>query len=281
MLIKEFKNQFFTDLKGLYPQTEIQSFFNLIIEYKLGLTRIDVALQPEFDILENDVTFLNNALIKLSKSTPIQYILGETEFFDLVFKTNSNVLIPRPETAELVQSIIDDHKNSGEIKILDIGTGSGCIAISLAKNLPNAKVYAIDVSAEALKTATENAILNNASVKFIETDILNSEELPGNFDVIVSNPPYVREAEKQHMEKNVLDNEPHLALFVEDDNPLIFYNKIGDLAKNHLTKNGNLYFEINQYLGKETAELISQKGFKNVQIKKDIFGEDRMLKSSI
>ncbi|WP_298370247.1 peptide chain release factor N(5)-glutamine methyltransferase [uncultured Lutibacter sp.] len=281
MLIKEFKTQFFSQLKGLYPQTEIQSFFNIIVEFKLKLTRIDVALQPNFEISENDLTFLNNALTELSKSTPIQYILGETEFLDLVFKTNNNVLIPRPETEELVQSIIDDHKDSGEIKILDIGTGSGCIAISLAKNLPNAKVYALDISKEALKMAKQNAILNNTSVEFIETDILNLEKLPDNFDIIVSNPPYVREVEKEQMEKNVLDNEPHIALFVTNENPLLFYNKIGDLAKKHLTSKGTLYFEINQYLGKETAELISNKGLKNVQLKKDIFGEDRMLKATV
>ncbi|WP_111709237.1 peptide chain release factor N(5)-glutamine methyltransferase [Lutibacter citreus] len=281
MLIKEFKTQFFTELSELYPQTEIQSFFNIIIEYKLNLTRIDVALQPDFEIKSVDLNFLKNALSELSKFTPIQYIIGETEFFGLKFKVNKNVLIPRPETEELIQSIIEDSKNLGEIKILDIGTGTGCIAISLAKNLPNATIFALDISSEALKTAKENALLNNASVKFIEADILNLDELPSTYSIIVSNPPYVRELEKQHMQKNVLDNEPHLALFVEDDNPLLFYNKIGDLAKKHLSSKGNLYFEINQYLGKETAELISEKDFKNVQLKKDMFGEDRMLKASI
>lgn len=281
MQIKDFKTLFFNKLKELYPQTEIQSIFNLIIEFKLMLTRIDVALQPDFKIKPTDLDFLQNTLLELSRSVPIQYIIGETDFFGLKFKVNKNVLIPRPETEELIQYIIDNSKNSNEIKILDIGTGTGCIAISLAKNLPSSKVFAIDISSEALKTAKENALLNNVSVEFIEADILNLDKLPSNFNIIVSNPPYVRELEKQYMEKNVLNNEPHLALFVKDENPLLFYNKIGDIALKNLKSNGNLYFEINQYLGKETAELIEKKGFKNIQLKKDMFGVDRMLKATV
>jgi len=189
-------------------------------------------------------------------------------------------LIPRPETEELVDWIVKDSKNSSSIRIIDIGTGSGCIAISLAKNLPNAEVFAIDISPEALKIAKHNAKINSVKVHFIETDILNTTTLSNTFDVIVSNPPYVRELEKEQMQQNVLANEPHIALFVKNENPLLFYNKISDLAKTHLLKNGDLYFEINQYLGIETKALLKSKGFKNIELKKDIYAVNRMIKAS-
>jgi release factor glutamine methyltransferase len=222
-------------------------------------------------------------LSKLKKEIPIQYILGETEFFDLKFKVNNKVLIPRPETEELIEWVLKNSKlktQNSKLNILDIGTGSGCIAISLAKNLPNAEVYAIDISSEAIKIAQKNAEINKVSVNFIETDILKIEELQYTFDIIVSNPPYVRELEKEKMHQNVLANEPHLALFVENDNPLLFYDKIADLAKSYLTKNGNLYFEINQYLGKETVDLLKSKGFNTIELKKDLFDVDRMIKAT-
>ena len=283
MQIQQFKTTFFNKLKEQYPVTEIQSFFNLLVEYKLNLSRIEVALQPDFEISKTDLEFLQKAQIALKKQIPIQYILGETEFYGLPFKVNKNVLIPRPETEELVTFILENSKlqtPKSKLTILDIGTGSGCIPISLAKNLPNATIYALDISSEALKTAKINAELNNVSIQFIETDILNISELPLKFDIIISNPPYVRELEKEQMQNNVLEHEPHLALFVKDNNPLLFYDKIGDFAKNHLTKNGKLFFEINQYLGKETVDLLKSKEFKNIVLKKDMFGVDRMIKAS-
>jgi len=283
MKTQEFKKQFFSELTSLYPDTEIQSFFNILIEFKLNLSRIEVALQPDLSISENDLSFLQKAENDLKKYTPIQYIIGETEFYGLKFFVNENVLIPRPETEELVDWIIEDSKlkiQNSKIKILEIGTGSGCIPISLAKNLPNAEIFAIDISSEALKVAKRNAEINNVNVHFIETNILSATTLLNTFDVIVSNPPYVRELEKEQMQQNVLENEPHLALFVKNENPLLFYNKISDLAKTHLLKNGKLYFEINQYLGKETVELLKSKDFKNIELKKDMFGVDRMLKAS-
>lgn len=280
MQIQQFKTTFFNELNNLYPETEIQSFFNLLVEFKLNLTRIEVALQPDFEISKTDLELLQKALSDLKKYIPIQYIIGETEFYGLPFTVNKNVLIPRPETEELVDWIIKDWKNSKEIKILDIGTGSGCIPISLAKNLQNSEVYSIDISSEAIKTAKNNAGINNVSIHFTEADILNTTKLTNTFDVIVSNPPYVRELEKEQMQQNVLANEPHLALFVKDENPLLFYDKITDLAKSHLSKNGQLYFEINQYLGKETIELLKSKGFTTIKLKKDIFGVDRMLKAT-
>lgn len=280
MLIQEFKRHFFQELSGLYPETEIQSFFNILVEFKLHLSRIELALQHNFELHDDDFLFLQNVLSELKYQIPIQYIIGETEFYGLPFKVDKNVLIPRPETEELVEWIVQNHKNQHNIKILDIGSGSGCIAISLAKNLPKAKVSAIDISAEALNVAKNNAALNQVNVNFINSDILTIVELPDVFDIIVSNPPYVRELEKDQMQQNVLANEPHIALFVKNENPLLFYDKIAELAKNHLTENGVLYFEINQYLGNETVELLKTKGFKNIEVKKDIYGADRMMKCS-
>lgn len=301
MEIITFKKQFFSALSEIYPETEIQSFFNILIEFKLNLKRIDIALDPTFEISITDIDFLETAISDLKKHIPIQYIIGETEFYGLPFHVNENVLIPRPETEELVEWIINELKvksQKSKIKILDIGTGSGCIPISLAKNLLNAEIYAIDISSEALKTAKKNAELNKVTINFIETDILKTESLKDiitsetqqslnseaasipKFDIIVSNPPYVRNLEKQEIQPNVLKHEPHLALFVKDNNPLIFYDKIADLAKSHLTENGYLFFEINQYLGTETVDLLKSKGFSEIELKKDMFGVDRMTKSS-
>ena len=283
MQILKFKITFFSGLAKIYPKTEIQSFFNILVEFRLKLSRIDVALNSDYEINTLDLKFLQKDLIDLKKHRPIQYIVGETEFYSLPFKVNEHVLIPRPETEELVDWIVADVKlktQHAKLNILDIGTGSGCIPISLAKNLPNTNVSAIDISLEALKTAKINALLNNVNIHFIEKDILNTNSLSEVYNVIVSNPPYVRELEKDEMHKNVLDNEPHLALFVENNNPLLFYDKIADLAKTHLTKSGNLYFEINQYLGKEMVNLLNTKGFKNIELRKDIFGTDRMIKAT-
>jgi len=280
MNILEFKRHFFLELSNLYPETEIQSFFNILIQHKLNLSRVELALQPLLALNNSNLDFFQKALIDLKKEIPIQYIIGETEFYGLNFNVNSNVLIPRPETEELVDWVIKDHQNSPSIKILDIGTGSGCIAISLAKNLPNTEVFALDVSAEAIKTAKSNAAINNVTVNFIEANILTLTKLPHKFDIIVSNPPYVRELEKEQMQTNVLANEPHLALFVKNNNPLLFYNKIADLAKSYLNEDGHLYFEINQYLGTETVVLLKLKGFKNIQLKKDIFEVDRMTRAT-
>jgi len=281
MLIQEFKKQFFLELSDLYPETEIQSFFNFLIEFKLNLTRVELALQPTIELNEGDFIFFQKAFHSLKNHIPIQYIIGEAEFYGLTFNVNNNVLIPRPETEELVDWILKDRKNIQDIKILDIGTGSGCIAISLAKNLPNAEVFAIDISSEAIKTAELNAQLNKVTVHFMEADILSLNELPQKFDIIVSNPPYVREQEKEQMQQNVLDNEPHIALFVKDENPLLFYNKISDLAKSHLTLNGSLYFEINQYLGLKTVDLLKSKGFKNIELRKDLYEVDRIVKAKL
>ena len=255
------------------------------MEEKLQLQRIDTVLQPNFLIVANILSDLKNCIKRLKNEEPIQYILGKTEFYGFPFLVDKNTLIPRPETEELVTWVVDEAAKlqsykDAKLSILDIGTGTGCIPISLAKHLPNATISAIDVSKNALKVAKQNAVLNDVKINFLLKDILKTENLNQLFNVIVSNPPYVRELEKAAIKNNVLENEPHLALFVEDENPLIFYKKIAELAKTHLTKNGLLFFEINQYLGKETVLMLEEKGFKNIELKKDLFGNNRMIKAN-
>ena len=283
MILKEFKLFFNEALSAIYPKTEIDSFFFILMEEKLKLQRIDTVLKSDFLITEKNLIDLKNIVKRLQKEEPIQYIIGNTEFYGLPFLVDKNTLIPRTETEELVAWVLDEIKvftnnKITELSILDIGTGTGCIPISLAKNLTSLNISAIDISPEALLIAKQNAILNKVSIEFIELDILNAESLPQEYDVIISNPPYVRELEKEEIKNNVLENEPHLALFVADENPLIFYNKIADLAKQQLSINGMLFFEINQYLGQKTLNMLVNKGFKNIQLKKDLFGNDRMIK---
>ena len=283
MILKEFKLFFNEALSAIYPKTEIDSFFFILMEEKLNLQRIDTVLKPDYLITEKNLIDLKTIVKRLQKEEPIQYIIGTTEFYGLPFLVDKNTLIPRPETEELVTWVLDEIKvltnnKITELSILDIGTGTGCIPISLAKNLTSLNISAIDISPEALLIAKQNAILNKVTIAFIELDILGAKSLPQEYDVIISNPPYVRELEKEGIKNNVLENEPHLALFVADENPLIFYNKIADLAKQQLSKNGMLFFEINQYLGKETVSMLAEKGFKNIQLKKDLFGNDRMIK---
>jgi release factor glutamine methyltransferase len=286
MVLKELQNIFHIELDAIYGKHEVDSFFYLCTEHYLNVPRIQLTLEPELAITKPETDTFFKVLEDLKQQKPIQYILGETEFYGLPFKVNENVLIPRPETEELVDLIIRSVTSSAvekSIKTLDIGTGSGCIAISLAKNLPKAKVYALDVSSEALTMAKENAKVNKVDITFIEASILEASNWDlffenTKFDVIVSNPPYVRELEKQEIQPNVLDNEPHLALFVKDDNPLIFYKAITDFAVKKLKPNGKLFFEINQYLGEETKQLLVDANFEAVELLKDLNGNDRMLK---
>lgn len=284
MTLKNFRTYFTDTLKEIYPKTEIDTFFFLLIEEKLNLQRVDSVMQPNFLIIDAILSELKVILKRLLKEEPIQYIIGNTEFYGLPFKVNKNTLIPRPETEELVEWVLKEVtelqiRKIEKISILDIGTGTGCIPISLAKNLSNSSISAIDVSGDALKVAQQNATLNNVEISFLEMDILETKELPQQYNLIVSNPPYIRELEKGEIKNNVLENEPHLALFVEDNNPLIFYSKIADLARIHLKKGGILFFEINQYLGKETVEMLKQKDYNTITLKKDLFGNDRMVKA--
>ncbi|KAF2332451.1 peptide chain release factor N(5)-glutamine methyltransferase [Flavobacterium daemonense] len=284
MKIKQYRTQFIKELSPFYDAYEAESFFYLILEDKHKLRQIDLALNHELNFCEKDFVVWDMLLDQLKKEVPIQYLLGKTSFYGLDFEVNENVLIPRPETEELVEWIINENKKadkSKELKILDIGTGSGCIAISLAKNLPNAKVYAIDVSKKALDTAKRNAINNKVEVTFMLKNILELDILKSDYDIIVSNPPYVRNLEKVEIKKNVLDFEPHLALFVDDNDALIFYRKIAELAQKNLLEKGQLYFEINQYLGKEMIELLEKMNFKNIELRKDIYDNDRMISCKV
>ncbi|SHH34141.1 peptide chain release factor N(5)-glutamine methyltransferase [Flavobacterium defluvii] len=284
MKIKQYRTQFIKELSPLYDAYEAESFFYLILEDKHKLRQIDLALNHELFFSESDFAVWDLLLAQLKKEVPIQYLLGKTSFYGLDFEVNENVLIPRPETEELVEWIINENAATDRIKklrILDIGTGSGCIAISLAKNLPNAEVYAIDVSKKAIETAKRNANKNKVDVTFMFQDILETKELKCQFDIIVSNPPYVRNLEKEEIRKNVLDYEPHLALFVDDNDALVFYRKIASLAQNNLLDNGKLYFEINQYLGKEMIDLLGKMDFINIDLRKDIYDNDRMISCKV
>lgn len=281
MQIKTYRSHFTTTLSSLYDKEEAESFFYLVLEKLHQLKRVDLALQPELHFTDKEILVWNAILEKLQLEIPIQYILGSTDFYGLEFKVNENVLIPRPETEELVDWIVLNHKKSeisNQLKIVDIGTGSGCIAISLAKNIANTVVFALDVSEKALATAKINAHKNATAVTFIQVDILKTNDLKIAFDIIVSNPPYVRNLEKAEIKKNVLENEPHLALFVDDNDALLFYRKIAELAQTNLAPNGALYFEINQYLGKETVALLEKMSFKNIELRKDIYRNDRMIR---
>jgi release factor glutamine methyltransferase len=283
MKIKQYRTQFIKELSPFYDAYEAESFFYLILEDKHQLRQIDLALNHELTFSEDDFVVWDSLLAQLKQEVPIQYLLGKTNFYGLDFEVNENVLIPRPETEELVEWIIKENATNDKakkIRILDIGTGSGCIAISLAKNLPNAEVYGFDVSKKAIETAKKNAINNKVDVTFMFQDILELEQLKYNFDIIVSNPPYVRNLEKEEIKKNVLEYEPHLALFVDDNDALIFYRKIAELAKNNFVESGQLYFEINQYLGQEMRDLLENMDFKNIELRKDIYDNDRMMKGS-
>jgi release factor glutamine methyltransferase len=280
MKMKEYKVNFVEALLPFYDEMEAESFFYLLLENKHQLRRIDLALDVDSVFSENEILNWNAILEKLKIQIPIQYIIGTTHFYGLEFIVDENVLIPRPETEELVDWIVKLNSKLSKkknLKILDIGTGSGCIAISLAKNIPNSEVFAIDVSEKVLAIAEKNAILNKVPVTFLHKNILETKNLSRKFDIIVSNPPYVRNLEKAEIKPNVLDNEPHLALFVPDNDPLIFYKKIAELAAANLNPNGQLFFEINQYLGKETQELLEYIGLKNIELRKDIYGNDRMI----
>lgn len=277
MKLKDYRTYFIEKLTPIYDVIEAESFFYITLEEFKGWRRVDLAMNPDEVLNSIEIEKWNSVLTQLEQQKPIQYIFNKAHFYGLEFYVNENTLIPRPETEELVEWIINENKLAGKINILDIGTGSGCIAVSLAKNLPQASVHAIDVSEGALAVAKKNASHNKADITFWHKNILETDSLPETFDIIVSNPPYVRNLEKEEIKKNVLEFEPHLALFVEDLDPLLFYRKIALLAKGNFTGNGKLYFEINQYLGNETSEMLEQMGYKQVTLKQDIYGNDRMI----
>ena len=265
---------FIKQLSDIAPDSEIISWAYLSIEHCLDYNRSDCIIHSEQEITSLIANRLKQITTDLKTNKPIQYILGKTDFYGLKLKVNEHTLIPRPETEELVDWVLKQEFSSA----LDIGTGSGCIPIALAKHT-NASIMTIDVSENALEVAKENAILNTVKVKFILQDILHSESLP-KVDLIVSNPPYVLDNEKVKMQKNVLNFEPDLALFVANNNPLIFYKKIAQLAFESLNENGKLFFEINEQFGADTIAMLTEIGFVNIALKKDINDKDRMVKAT-
>ncbi len=280
MLIKEMINHIKTQVSTSIPANEIQSIIFLIFEHILKFSKTDLLLKYDY-VLNNEIqNKIISIISRLKKNEPIQYILGKTEFYNLNFIVSKNVLIPRQETEELVDWIIKDTKPiNKQLNILDIGTGSGCIAISLSKNLSKSKIYAIDNSIKALQIAEQNAKINNVNTAFKYQDIFSNDKLNMKFDIIVSNPPYIREKEKLFIHKNVLDFEPPNALFVSDNEPLRFYKAIAEFCKNNLVANGKLYLEINELLGLETKKILLKYNFKNIEIKNDINNKPRMIKA--
>ncbi len=304
-LVRDCRKYYAGELEKLYGSDEANALIMILLEHYFNIDRMSIALEPDMRLSESELLTLHFAVKELLKNKPVQYIIGETEFCGMKFCVNENVLIPRPETEEMVKSLelkvigylyspsfrpdierreMVAEKSPANISILDIGTGSGCIAISLAKLLKDSAVTAVDISEMALEVAKKNAEANEVSVTFIKDDILNPQNrdlLNGQFDIIVSNPPYVCESEKSEMRANVLDYEPSTALFVSDNDPLIFYRKILEFAQKALKPNGEVWFEINEKYGKEMLELCHKMGFKHSEIIKDFRDRDRGLRASL
>lgn len=281
--IKDIIRFFHNELNGLYNEREVVLFTEYCFEDLVGVRKHELSLKSNDTVSESDLLKLNFAVRDLKAFKPIQYIVGIAHFYGLRFCVNKHTLIPRPETEELVHLVIHDinsvvEKTDRELNLIDIGTGSGCIAIALKKNIPSLNVSALDISNHALEVAKKNAIQNNVSVQFTHQDILSLPSLEKLFDVIVSNPPYVRELEKEQMQANVLDYEPHLALFVADEQPFIYYKAIANFGLKHLTTGGKLYLEINEFLAEDLAEMIGGMGFKNVEVLKDVNNKNRILR---
>lgn len=279
MKLFQFRTTFYKRLQSHYPDTEIAGMYGLILEKYMGISRVEATLQAQNEINPSVLEKLEVALCRLEKQEPIQYIIEEAYFRGLRFYVNSSTLIPRPETEELVSWIVSDNKESSHIlHAVDIGTGSGCIALALKNELQESKITAIDISDKALEVVKRNAENLNLSIETLQLDILNVRLPKKNLDFIVSNPPYVCETEKSDMRSNVLDYEPSLALFVKDSDPLLFYRRILELATESVKENGSVYFEINERFAEETIRLADSLGWRKSVVKKDIFGRDRMMR---
>ena len=281
MKLQEANSELIGQLSGVYENSEAENISDWVLEHITGKKRTDRIINKEDTLTPQQVLQLKQYLDRLLQHEPVQYVLNEAWFCGLKFYVDKNVLIPRPETEELVEWVISDCKFPiHTLSILDIGSGSGCIPIALKKRLGKADVWSCDISPDALKVANQNAETLGINVNFIELNFLNEPEretLP-LFDIIVSNPPYIPRKDKEDMNRNVTDHEPATALFVPDNDALIFYKAIAAFGKNHLTRNGIIYMEINENLGEETAAMFQLKGYKTV-IKKDMQGKDRMIKA--
>ena len=274
MTLQDFKLKMISELSSIYEMDELNSIYNLLSEDYLKIPRSKILLADEIDLNESNQTLFLNALERLKTHEPIQYVLAKTTFMDLEFKVNNSVLIPRPETEELVRLMLKDDLDGKEI--LDIGTGSGCIAVSLAKNLSNAKVSALDISKDALEVARENAVLNNVNIEFINADIFEYKS-DKKYDIIVSNPPYVLESEKMLMKQNVLNHEPKIALFVDDINALKYYESVIKFSLNNLNSQGQIFFETNENYKDELNKLAQNYEYNIIEFKLDINDKNRFL----
>ena len=271
------KEIFLDSLKENLPSREIENIFFELLFFKINWERVDYLLHKNQKLSQKEVSFFNNCLEKINKNIPVQYITGQAYFCKLLIKVNPNVLIHRPETEELVHLILNNHNQDSLKEILDIGTGSGCIIIALKKTLPNTNCTAIDISKDAIRTAKANAVLNKVEVDFITKDILKYENEEKSWDMIVSNPPYIPISNKKHMHPNVVQNEPSQALFVENEEPLKYYQIISDFAKNHLKKNGKIYFEIHEDFANDVVNLLSTKKHFKSSVHKDFQGKNRFV----
>lgn len=265
-------------LHGYYPDSEIVSMAKLLLTQVFGMSVIELYAGKDTSFSENERKRLEDILIRLQKYEPLQYIIGVEDFYGMTFEVDRNVLIPRPETEELVDWVIREHAGR-KIRILDVGTGSGCIAIALAKNLKEAEVTSWDISEGALQVAGRNCRRNGVEVRLEQKDVLQFTPAGEQFDVIVSNPPYITEKEKVEMGANVLEWEPETALFVPDDQPLLFYRQIAALGRRLLSSQGKLYFEINREYGRQTIDMLEELGYQNMELRKDISQNDRMIKA--
>lgn len=271
------KEIFLDSLKENLPSREIENIFFELLFFKMNWERVDYLLNKNQKLSQKEVSFFKNCLEKINKNIPVQYITGQVNFCNLLIKVNPNVLIPRPETEELVHLILNNHKEDSLKEILDVGTGSGCIIIALKKTLPNTNCTTIDISKDAIRTATANAVLNKVEVDFITKDILDYKNEEKSWDIIVSNPPYIPISNKKHMHPNVVQNEPSQALFVENEEPLKYYQIISDFAKNHLKKNGKIYFEIHEDFANDVVNLLSTKKHFKTTVHKDFQGKNRFV----
>lgn len=267
-------------LQGIYPDSEALSLAKMLLVEVFGFTTLELYGGKDKEIFGKQRDILDKMLARLRENEPIQYILGKESFCGLTFEVNPDVLIPRPETRELVDWVLTDWKSSGVVRLLDIGTGSGCIAISLARYLPDADVEAWDISEDALRVARRNGERNEVQVHFCQKDVLKVIPENTRYHVIVSNPPYITEREKVDMDANVLNWEPSTALFVPDSEPLLFYRRIAELGISMLHDGGALYFEINQAYGEDTVRLLDDLGYRHIELRRDEWGNDRMVKAN-
>lgn len=278
--VKKLRDRMIQELNRIYPENESRTIAEILISKLSGIDRIDLLIDPE-RVLDDDLeATLGNKLAELMASKPLQYVTGRAYFYDFEIEVNPSVLIPRPETEELVRWVLNDFRDDPGLKILDIGTGSGCIIIALGRHLKKSSLTAVDSSPGAIITATRNAASLGVEVNFIEADLFDAKNIEkmGKFDLIVSNPPYVMQRERAGMHPNVLNFEPHSALFVPDDDPLVFYRAISKIARQNLTSGGKLYLEFNESLGLATANIFKEAGFDEVSLKSDMQGKERFLR---